>query len=55
MQVDVTNRIINESNEMKVLQFLMNSFCSLLENFGTQLKMLKEQLAVSVYPPEKNI
>lgn len=49
IQVDATNGIINESNEVEVLQFLVNSFSSLLENFGTQLEMLEEQLAAGVH------
>lgn len=54
MQVDATDGIINESNEVEVLQFLVDSFCGLLENFGTQLEMLEEQLAASVHPPGGN-
>ena len=54
MQVDTTDGLINESNELEVLQFLVDSFCSLLENFGTQLEMLEEQLAASVHPPGGN-
>ena len=54
VQVDATDGIINEPNEMEVLQFLVDSFCSLLANFGTQLEMLEEQLAASVHPPGGN-
>ncbi|KAI4147190.1 MAG: hypothetical protein LQ341_001848 [Variospora aurantia] len=54
MQVDATDGIVNESNEVEVLQFLVDSFCGLLENFGTQLEMLEEQLAASVHPPGGN-
>lgn len=54
MQVDATDGIINESNEVEVLQFLVDSFCGLLENFGTQLEMLEEQFAASVHPPGGN-
>ena len=54
MQVDVTDVIINESNEVGILQFLVDLFCGLLENFGTQLEMLEEQLAASVHPPGGN-
>ena len=54
MQVDATDGIINESNEVEVLQSLVDSFCGLLENFGTQLEMLEEQLAASVHPPGGN-
>lgn len=54
IQVDATDRMINESNEVEVLQFLVDSFCGLLENFATQLEMLEEQLAASVHPPGGN-
>ncbi|KAL8640475.1 MAG: hypothetical protein Q9228_002616 [Teloschistes exilis] len=54
IEVDATDGIINVSNEVEVLQFLVDSFCGLLENFGTQLEILEEQLAVSVYPPGGN-
>ena len=54
IQVDATDGIINESNEVKVLQILVDSFCGLLENFGTQLEMLEEQLAASFHPPGGN-
>ena len=54
IQVDATNGIINESNEVEVLQFLVDSFYDLLEDFGTQLEMLEEQLAASVHPPGGN-
>ena len=54
VQVDATDKMINESNEVEVLQFLVDSFCGLLENFGTQLEMLEEQLAANVYPPGGN-
>ena len=54
IKVDATDGIINESNEVEVLQFLVDSFCGLLENFGTQLEMLEEQLAASVHPPGGN-
>ena len=54
IQVNATDGIINKSNEMEVLRFLLDSFCGLLQNFGTQLEMLEEQLAASVYPPGGN-
>lgn len=54
IQVDATDGIISESNEMEVLQFLIDSFSSLLENFGTQLETLEDQLAANVYPPGGN-
>lgn len=54
IHVDATNGIINESNEVEVLQFLVDSFCGLLENFGTQLEMLEAQLAASVHLPGGN-
>ena len=54
IQVDATDEIVNDSNEVEVLQFLVDSFCGLLENFGTQLEMLEAQLAASVHPPGGN-
>ena len=54
IQVDATDAMINESNEVEVLQFLVDSFCALLENFSTRLETLEEQLAASVYPPGGN-
>ena len=54
VQVDATDGLITESNEVEVLRFLVDSFCGLLENFGTQLEMLEEQLAASVHPPGGN-
>ena len=54
IQVDATDGIINASNEVEVLQFLGDSLCRLLENFGNQLEILEEQLAASVHPPGGN-
>ena len=54
IQVDATDRIVNDLNEVEILQVLVDSFCGLLENFGIQLEMLEEQLAASVYPPGGN-
>ena len=54
VQVDATDRTINESNEVGILQFLLDSFSGLLESFGTQLEMLEQQLAASIYPPGGN-
>ncbi|MCJ1414078.1 hypothetical protein MMC32_000403 [Xylographa parallela] len=54
IQVDATDGIINASNEVEVLQFLGDSLCHLLENFGNQLEILEEQLAASVHPPGGN-
>ena len=54
VQVDATDGTINESNEVEVLQFLVDSFCGLLENFGTRLELLEAQLAASVHPPGGN-
>ena len=57
-QVDddaIKDRMINESNEVEVLQFLLDSFCTLLANFATQLETLEAQLAAaSVHPPGGN-
>ena len=54
IQVEATDEIINESNEVEVLQSLVDSFSSLLENFRTQPEILEEQLAASVHPPGGN-
>ena len=54
IHIDATDGIVNESNEVQVLQFLVDSLCGLLEYFGTQPEMLEEQLAASVYPPGGN-
>ena len=54
IQPDATDGMINESNEVEVLQSLVDSLCVLLENFGTQLEMLEEQLAANVHPPGEN-
>ncbi len=48
------NDIINTLNEMKVLQFLEDSLCYLLENFENQLEMLEEQFTVSIHSSEEN-
>ncbi len=37
-----------------MLRFLVESFCHLLDSFGTQLEKLEEQLAEGVYPPGGN-
>ncbi|KAJ3560054.1 hypothetical protein NPX13_g9442 [Xylaria arbuscula] len=52
-QVDATVRI-SDSNEIEVLKFLVESFCYLLDSFGTQVEKLEEQLAEGVYPPGGN-
>lgn len=54
IQVNVTDETINVSNEMKVLQFLVNSFCDLLKSFEIQLKILEKQLAMSVHSSKEN-
>lgn len=53
-QVDATNAMINESNEVEVLQFLVDSFSGLLENFGIRLELLQERLAAGFYPLGEN-
>ena len=52
-EIDATEKI-SGSNEVEVLRFLVESFCSLLDSFGTQLEKLEEQLAEGVYSPGGN-
>jgi hypothetical protein len=54
IHIDATDRIINASNEVEVLQFLIDSFHYLLSNFGIQLEMLEKQLADGAYPQGGN-
>ncbi|KAK4696569.1 hypothetical protein P7C71_g1360, partial [Lecanoromycetidae sp. Uapishka_2] len=54
IQVDATGRMIYESNEVEVLQSLVDSFSGLLEKFGTQLETLEAQLAAGVHPSGGN-
>ena len=49
-QIDATDEKISDSNEVEVLRLLIESICHHLENFGTQLERLEEQLADGVYP-----
>ncbi|KAK4182395.1 putative histone-lysine N-methyltransferase [Podospora australis] len=53
-QIDATDEKISDSNEAEVLRFLVESFCRLLDSFGTQLEKLEEQLAEGVYPSGGN-
>ncbi|KAK2594904.1 hypothetical protein QQS21_007403 [Conoideocrella luteorostrata] len=48
-QADATDRQISHSNEVEVLQFLVESIRSLLDSFGTPLERLQDQLASGVY------
>ncbi|KAF3928576.1 hypothetical protein AA313_de0201383 [Arthrobotrys entomopaga] len=51
-QIDAaTDKIISNSNEVKVLQALIESFSKILHNFGIQMEKLDEQLAEGIYPP----
>ncbi|KAK5629072.1 hypothetical protein RRF57_004787 [Xylaria bambusicola] len=52
-QVDATEKV-SGSNEMEVLRFLVESFCGLLDSYGTQVENLEEQLAEGVYPSGGN-
>lgn len=47
-RIDATEKI-SDSNEAEVLRFLVESLCGLLDNFGTRLEKLEEQLAEGVY------
>ncbi|KAH8696907.1 hypothetical protein GQ44DRAFT_718701 [Phaeosphaeriaceae sp. PMI808] len=53
-QSDVAVEKISDSNEVEVLQFLVESISSLLDGFGTQLEKLEEQLAEGFYSPGGN-
>ncbi|KXX78241.1 Histone-lysine N-methyltransferase setd3 [Madurella mycetomatis] len=48
-QIDAIDEKISDSNEVEVLRVLVESFCGLLDSFGTQLEKLEEQLAEGVY------
>lgn len=48
-QIGATDKEISGSNETEVLRFLVESFCHLLDSFGTQLEKLEEKLAKGVY------
>ncbi|KAI9779781.1 MAG: hypothetical protein M1816_003345 [Peltula sp. TS41687] len=48
-RIDPTHEKMSDSNEVEVLRFLIESFCGLLNIFGTQLEKLEEQLAEGVY------
>ena len=45
---------ISVPNEVEVLRSLIESFCGLLDSFGTQLEKLEEQLAEGLYPSGGN-
>lgn len=53
-RIDPKYEKISDSNEVEVLQSLIESFCSLLDSFGTQLEKLEKQLAEGVYPSGGN-
>jgi hypothetical protein len=53
-RIDPKYEKISDSNEVQVLQSLIESFCGLLNSFGTQLEKLEEQLAEDVYPSGGN-
>ncbi|KAI1131901.1 hypothetical protein F5Y10DRAFT_284921 [Nemania abortiva] len=53
-QINATDENISVSNEVEILQFLVESFSSLLDSFGTQLEKLEEQLAEGIYPAGGN-
>lgn len=53
-QIDGRDEKVSDSNEVEVLRFLVESFCRLLDSFGTQLEKLEEQLAEGVYSPGWN-
>lgn len=49
-----TNEKINDSKEVEILQFLVESISSLLDGFRIPLEKLQEQLAEGGYPPGGN-
>lgn len=49
IQSDTAFEKVSNSNEMEVLQFLVESISSLLDGFGIQLESLEEQLAAGLY------
>lgn len=53
-QTDATDEKISDSNEVEILQFLVESFNYLLGGFGTPLEKLEEQLEKGVYAPGSN-
>ena len=53
-QSDAAVEKISDSNEVEILQFLVESITSLLDGFGTQLEKLEEQLAEGFYSPGGN-
>ena len=54
IQPEATADTISGSNEIEILQFLIESFTALLQNFGTKLEVLEAQLAADVYSPGGN-
>jgi len=53
-QSDAAVEKISDSNEVEILQFLVESISSLLDGFGTPLEKLEEQLAEGLYSPGGN-
>ncbi|KAK0111267.1 hypothetical protein ONS95_001639 [Cadophora gregata] len=53
-QSDAAVEKISDSNEVEVLQFLVESISDLLDGFGIQLEKLEEQLAEGFYSPGGN-
>ena len=53
-QKSVAETMINESNEMQILQALVESFHALLGGFATPLEQLDQQLKEGVYTPGGN-
>lgn len=45
---------VSDSNEVEVLEFLIESISTLLDGFGLQLEKLEEQLAGGFYTPAGN-
>ncbi len=53
-QINATNEKISNANELEILQFLVESFSSLLDGFRAQLETLQERVASGVYPTGGN-
>jgi hypothetical protein len=53
-QINAADEKISDSNEVEVLRFLVESFCYLIDSFGTQLEKVEKLLTEGVYPSGGN-
>lgn len=51
---DAADEQVSKANELEVLQFLVESFTSILDGFGIPQEKLEEQLKQGVYPVGSN-